>query len=920
MTARLLERGPEMAAVAELLANVRRGVGGVLVLEGPTGIGKTALVDHASASAGDIRVLRATGGERELAFGFVRELLAPLQRASPEDLARWLRGPAAAAEAVFRDATSDAADVAAVAFGLYWMFVAIADDGPVAVLADDVDAADPASRRWMEYFVRRAEGLPLAALVAGRPGVGPGSPSALAAAAGCGVTRLQPLSRTAVGRLLARDCHSRLAAEFTDACHRVTGGNPWLVTEVQAELRAVRLPPDAAVGQRLENFAQAHDSVRGRLALLGAPAVRLAQMVVVLGDGCELRDAGDLAELGPTQASAAVTALVNAGYLLDAPRLAFAHPLVRDAVRSSVPEAIRAAEHARAAALLHASGAAVELVAGQLLASSAVRAPWAAKALMDAARLALARGAPEVAVRHLRRALAEVDAAERPGTLRTLGNALARLGDPEATSILEQALVATSDAALRARIADEAVDPLIFAGLAEQARSLVLTAFADAPTPVEADLLAGRLATLQALQGGSAGGVAVAALRARFQELDADITTAEARYAAAALALLAAVRDGTAAEALALALRAVARVDVHEADARAGRPNHIALVALALAGDPAGALRASERVLTVSRERGSLLGQGAGLVWRGLLQLLAGDLVQAELDATAARTILSGSGLHVHEPASAVTIALALTERGALEDAQSLLDAHPAEKGWLGAGLRCVRARVLLERHRPVEALTELEPLRQPGADGTAWRSGAALPWRSLAVSALLLDGNREAAVQLGEADVAAAVEFGAPRDIGVARRGYARAIGADGLPVLELAVGDLRHACAPLELARALVDMGATLRRSKQRTASRAPLLEGLELAHRCGARALAEQARVELRAAGARPRSPMRSGVEALTPSEYRVAELAARGLANSDIAQTLFVTTRTVETHLTAAYRKLGIASRSSLASVL
>ncbi len=82
-------------------------------------------------------------------------------------------------------------------------------------------------RRWMEYFVRRAEGLPLAALVAGRPGVGPGSPSALAAAAGCGVTRLQPLSRTAVGRLLARDCRSRLAAEFTDACHRVTGGSCW---------------------------------------------------------------------------------------------------------------------------------------------------------------------------------------------------------------------------------------------------------------------------------------------------------------------------------------------------------------------------------------------------------------------------------------------------------------------------------------------------------------------------------------------------------------------------------------------------------------------------------------------------------------------------------------------------------------------
>ncbi len=226
MAARLLERGPEMAAVAELLASVRRGVGGVLVIEGPAGIGKTALVDHAAASAGDLRVLRATGGERDLAFGFVRELLAPLQRAAAEDLERSLRGPAAPAGAVFRDAISGAADVAAVAFGLHWFLVAVAEDGPVAVLADDVDGADPSSRRWMEYFVRRAEGLPIAVLVSGRPGVGSGSPAALAAAAGCRVTRLQSLSRTAVGRLLARDSQSPPSADFTDACHRVTGATP----------------------------------------------------------------------------------------------------------------------------------------------------------------------------------------------------------------------------------------------------------------------------------------------------------------------------------------------------------------------------------------------------------------------------------------------------------------------------------------------------------------------------------------------------------------------------------------------------------------------------------------------------------------------------------------------------------------------
>ena len=93
-------------------------------------------------------------------------------------------------------------------------------------------------------------------------------------------------------------------------------------------------------------------------------------------------------------------------------------------------------------------------------------------------------------------------------------------------------------------------------------------------------------------------------------------------------------------------------------------------------------------------------------------------------------------------------------------------------------------------------------------------------------------------------------------------------------------------------------------------------PLLEGLELAAACGASALVESARTELRAAGARPRSVVRSGIDALTPSERRVAGLAADGLSNAEIAQALFVTVRTVEMHLSAAYRKLEISSRTAL----
>jgi DNA-binding NarL/FixJ family response regulator len=115
-------------------------------------------------------------------------------------------------------------------------------------------------------------------------------------------------------------------------------------------------------------------------------------------------------------------------------------------------------------------------------------------------------------------------------------------------------------------------------------------------------------------------------------------------------------------------------------------------------------------------------------------------------------------------------------------------------------------------------------------------------------------------------------------------------------------------------------VSLGGALRRDRQPSDAREPLRQGLELAAVCGAERLAEHARSELYASGARPRSDALSGVEALTPSERRVSELAAGGDSNKDIAQTLYVTPKTVEVHLSNAYRKLGIRSRRELPAAL
>ena len=162
---------------------------------------------------------------------------------------------------------------------------------------------------------------------------------------------------------------------------------------------------------------------------------------------------------------------------------------------------------------------------------------------------------------------------------------------------------------------------------------------------------------------------------------------------------------------------------------------------------------------------------------------------------------------------------------------------------------------------------------------------------------------------------------FGTPRAVGVSLRaaGLARG-GQDGLALLSESVSALRDSPALLERAHSLTEFGAALRRGGERAAARGPLGEALELAARCGATPLAIRAREELSAAGARPRRVWRTGIEALTPAELRVARLALRGRTNREIAHELYVTLKTVEGHLARVYSKLGIGGRQELVGVL
>ena len=199
-------------------------------------------------------------------------------------------------------------------------------------------------------------------------------------------------------------------------------------------------------------------------------------------------------------------------------------------------------------------------------------------------------------------------------------------------------------------------------------------------------------------------------------------------------------------------------------------------------------------------------------------------------------------------------------------------------------------------------------------------RDSPGTPWRAIRAEALDRLGRTDEAVALAEEELAVARKWGAPGTVGRALTQLGRLERDAGLPRLEEAVAVLERSLARLEHARALLALGTAVRHARRPADAREPLRRALELATSCSAPTVADAARSELYAAGARPRTEALAGVEALTASEKRVADLAATGDTNRDIAQALYVTPKTVEVHLSNTYRKLGIRSRRELATAL
>jgi DNA-binding CsgD family transcriptional regulator len=936
--ARLLERERELGELADAVRAAHAGGGRIVLIEAPAGLGKTSLLRAAARTAGDagFTCLRARASELEhdFAYGCVRQLLEPaLANVTGAERGRLFDGAAALAGPLFAPTgvrhSPSAGDASfSMLHGLYWLLVNLADERPVALAVDDLHWCDPESLRFLNHLAPRLDGLPAVVLASTRSGDWVGTEVArLAAGPETTVLRPQPLSVDATVVLCENTLGPGVERAFAAACREATGGNPFFLEALLREVREQGLSTDAGDAVRVRRIGPAAVAQAVLLRLSSGPASAgpLVRAAAVLGDGASLGEAADLARLGDDEAARAADRLVALEIVEPDECLEFTHPVVREAVYADIGPRERAQMHARAASILSDEGASEERIAAQIVEAEPVGDPGRVALLRRVAADALARGAPASAAASLRRALLEPPPdASRVDVLVELGSVEYSLASPEAIGHLTSAIELSTDPVLLAAAVRRLALALTMAGDSDRAVEAIepVIAVVETQDREQALLLEAELAAHA--QEASLECRAPAARRLeRYAQLPG-ATPAE-RLVLASLAFERARASEASAEAEAHLEQALAggRL-VGEQDVDVTGPLYLLLVGL-LATDALDVASAClEQVLADARDRASIPAQAFVIEFRGWVSLRRGDVARAETDARTALELLTAHDIHLGRAYALGLLIEALLEEGEIGAAEAALatsglgDEIPP--GMPFNDLLEARGLLRIARGRTRQGLDDLFEF---GRRDELW--GGANPlasrWRSRAALATAALGESDEACSMARDDLDRARRWGAASGIGVALRATALVEGGPAsVDGLREAVDVLARSPARLEHARALTDLGAALRRANRRAEARGPLDEAVALARRCGAHALAERAATELRAAGGRSSEPQGGGVEQLTASERRVAELAGEGYSNPEIAQALFVTRKTVETHLGHVYRKLGISGRRELGRAL
>jgi DNA-binding CsgD family transcriptional regulator len=650
--------------------------------------------------------------------------------------------------------------------------------------------------------------------------------------------------------------------------------------------------------------------------------MELAQAASVVGELESPQAVAEVAGLEMPPTADAAAALIAADILETTSPMRFVHPLTRAAIRAALPADVQTAYALTGARQLAASGR-IEPAAACLAELAPRGDAWTTEILVEAGLLARARGAPDVAALLLDRALAESPAPARAAEIRgELGRIQLALGDPEAIATLQAAFAAADDLATRGRLAASLgralMQQAMRVGEAVELLEATIAELDDEHADVRAEL--------EAIVLYHSGWEGTARERRAEQRatpaVDAEPSRAGDVLDRTRLFTLATESVGTcrpAAEGVALLERALAGGTLLR-DAPVAHAGSALL--LAMAGRPDQARTHLEEGIAAAQAAGAAFAVRTGVALRGHVAFLEGDVRAAERDARAGVDLAAESDL----PGRYLVWILidCLLEQGRLAEAETALR-HYDLTGPMPdrSPLNPVLHRRGCVRIAAGAVHTGLEDVLLCGQrqEAIGQRNAAMVPWRVTAAEAYLTLGDRDAARELAGANLELALAFGAPHVVGPALRVHALAgEPAGAVAALREAVGVLERSFARLELARARLDLGEALQREGDAAAARIELASAAALAQELGATVLAGRAAAAAAASGARPRRAARRGREALTPAELRVAQHAAHGASNQEIAGQLFVSVKTVETHLSRTYHKLGIRSRAQLPGAL